>query len=649
MGWTPHRRKPFGTVVFSLFIIVLFNVGLSSNRLQGYDVCYIIRNNTSEKMNYDSDPALRSPWWVADDLDWALYGPILVRGMRVGDDIPLTKLVNVAGMRLFSHDDPERDRVKWIGRTPAGRLALKCLDGSPFDGEPCGGLPARPWKEWPDSAFHRRHVEYLKGVAVVVPADPGDVTGVARYSAVLKDIEPPGARSIFDLRWTNEHAFPVDAQFTLLGVGAFIDVLRSLGDISAKGWRILHGDVKNCYHQMPIGLGLSLACCLRLGDAAFRPTVVPMGFGKACFSAQTLMWEVLLHKGPEGDLGVPEELKNMTHVPGHIMLRGGGVIVLVYDSILLIAPKATVDEFEKRIKRNTAEINVVMKYITVEGATADFVFCGLRLIQDRNGLSWTLPAAKVAEWKLVVGNTLECTPRSIFALAGMLRFAAPILGWERQRLGRVSKLQSSLGNVSDWKKPCDGNGPREGLERMREMIMALPEDDSQKQHMKSHIPKRGREEPMFFAVDATLTHWSVCQMSQGQIVWQEQGIFVKEARIGVQESLVFAMAVRRAKIRDVTHAVIATDNTEAGRGFARGHGVDDIDGIVAGALYESAIIVADIGTDYNIADVGTRPDVSFSKENIALRTKRTWMCIQHAWRRFLGEKVVYSERTQEWK
>ena len=111
------------------------------------------------------------------------------------------------------------------------------------------------------------------------------------------------------------------------------------------------------------------------------------------------------------------------------------------------------------------------------------------------------------------------------------------------------------------------------------MIMALPEDDSQKQHMKSHIPKRGREEPMFFAVDATLTHWSVCQMAQGMIVWQEQGVFVTEARIGVQESLVFAMAVERAKVRNVTHVVIATDNTEAGRGFARGHGVDDIDRI----------------------------------------------------------------------
>ena len=609
-------------------------------------------------MSFDGDPALRSPWWVADDLDWAGCGPLLVRGMRVGDNIPLTKLVNVAGMRIFPSVDPKNDRVRWIGRTKAGRLAMKCLDGSPFD----GSEPTRPWQEWPDSTYHRRHVGYLLGVQVVVPEDESwcraDVTGVARYSAVLKDIDPPGARAIFDLRWTNGHAVLEDTLFCLLGVGAFVDILRSLGNITEKKWAILHTDVKNCYYQIPIGLRLSLACCLRLGDAFFRPTVVPMGFGKACFAAQALMWEVLLHEGPEGDLGVPNDASELAGVvPGHIMLNGGGVIVLVYDSVIIIAPKATVAAFEQRIKRNTTEINLVLKYLTVEKADADFVFCGLRLIQDRHGLSWTLPREKVAEWKLVVGATnangeaaMKCTPRSTFSLAGMLRFAAPILGWERQRLGRVSKLQSSLGTITDWDKPCDGVGARKGLEMMRKMIMALPDDAKEKQHYKSHVPKRCRQEPMFFAVDATLTHWSICRMEHAAVVWEKQGVFSTVERIGVQESLVFAMAVELAKARNVRHVVIATDNTEAGRGFARGHGVDDIDGIISGALTPTAtVIVADIGTDFNIADVGTRPEKDFSPENISLRTERSWKCTQHAFKRFLEEKIAYSERMGDWK
>ena len=36
-------------------------------------------------MSFDGDPALRSPWWVPDDLDW--IDSVRVRGMRVNDDI----------------------------------------------------------------------------------------------------------------------------------------------------------------------------------------------------------------------------------------------------------------------------------------------------------------------------------------------------------------------------------------------------------------------------------------------------------------------------------------------------------------------------------------------------------------------------------
>ena len=36
-------------------------------------------------MSFDGDPALRSTWWVPDDLDW--IDSVRVRGMRVNDDI----------------------------------------------------------------------------------------------------------------------------------------------------------------------------------------------------------------------------------------------------------------------------------------------------------------------------------------------------------------------------------------------------------------------------------------------------------------------------------------------------------------------------------------------------------------------------------
>lgn len=595
-------------------------------------------------MAFESDVPLRSPWWVIEDVLDDLE--IVVRGMRVGDDVPLTRLENVGGMRILPNADPKKDQVKWIGRTPAAQKALGILEGMPWETAP---VP-RAWGSCPDSAFHRDHLGYLRGVkALAEVVDRTQVTGVGRYSAVLKDVDPLGARAIFDLRWTNGYV-DKDGDFSLLGVGAFVSLLRAMGNISGKGFRCLHTDVKNCYYQMPIGKGLGLACCLRLGELALMPTVLPMGFTKACFCAQSIMWDVLLRAGPEGTLGVPVEFNEMTVAPGYIPLEDGGIVVLVYDSILIIASPTVIAGFEARIRMNAAEINMMLKYITVEGVDADFVFCGVRLLMDRNGLYWALPPVKVKEWKLVSGALkMQCTPRCIFALAGILRFAAPILGWEPQRLGRVSKLQSSLGNIVFWDKPCEG---LEGLAMMKKMIAELPENADSRQHGKSHIPKRGRRGPLFCAVDATLTHWSACVMEDGKVITRENdaGLFGEVARIGVQESIVLAMAIEIAEKAGATHVVVASDNTEAGRGFARGYGVDDIDGVISMALQRGiVVIVADIGTDFNIGDVKTRPDKIYTAKDIEMRTKQSWECMRYAWKGYLEEKIVFSERTGEWK
>ena len=185
---------------------------------------------------------------------------------------------------------------------------------------------------------------------------------MGQYSAVLKDIDPLGARAIFDLRWTNGYV-EADGSFSLLGVGAFVAILRAMGNVREKGFRCLHGDIKNCYYQIPIGKGLGLSCCMRFGDEVLMPTVLPMGFKKACFCAQALMWDVLLREGPEGDLGVPAEANDVDKAPGFIMLKDGGVVVLVYDSILIIGSQGVIDGFYQRITRNMEEINLKLKYL----------------------------------------------------------------------------------------------------------------------------------------------------------------------------------------------------------------------------------------------------------------------------------------------
>ena len=63
----------------------------------------------------------------------------------------------------------------------------------------------------------------------------------------------------------------------------------------------------------------------------------------------------------------------------------------------------------------------------------------------------------------------------------------------------------------------------------------------------------------------------------------------------------------------------------------------------------TVVIVADIVTDFNIADVGTKPEKDFSETDVAMRTQRSWECVNFAWKRFLTCKKSYTARTGEWK
>ena len=116
---------------------------------------------------------------------------------------------------------------------------------------------------------------------------------------------------------------------------------------------------------------------------------------------------------------------------------------------------------------------------------------------------------------------------------------------------------------------------------LKKMIADLREHAEDRQFRKAHIPKRGRCGPSFCAVDATLTHWSACVMEDGKVLTRENdaGIFGDVNRIGIQEARVIAMVIEIAENVGATHVVAASDDTEAGRGFARGHDVDDIDGM----------------------------------------------------------------------
>jgi len=118
----------------------------------------------------------------------------------------------------------------------------------------------------------------------------------------------------------------------------------------------------------------------------------------------------------------------------------GGFIVLVYDSILIATSRP--DDWKTRIERNFGpeKTNLKLKYISVEKyqesekQVATFAYCGFELSRNRHGINWRLEQKGVDIWKEVARSTLLATPRTVFRLLGILRFAAPILVWPQRRI-----------------------------------------------------------------------------------------------------------------------------------------------------------------------------------------------------------------------
>ena len=61
-------------------------------------------------------------------------------------------------------------------------------------------------------------------------------------------------------------------------------------------------------------------------------------------------------------LGVPESALESDKAPSHIDLDDGGVIVLVYDSVLVITSVERAEKWHDRLRTNCDRVNMALKY-----------------------------------------------------------------------------------------------------------------------------------------------------------------------------------------------------------------------------------------------------------------------------------------------
>lgn len=568
------------------------------------------------------------------------------RGAKAHPSVPLALLSNVAGMKC---------QGELLADIPYVWRALRTLRESPV---PPGTVFLDVYKT-PDATPYISHMDYLRkvGQLVLETTIPEEGTEsarkympyfqIGRYSAVHKT--PCEARTIYDEATTNALITDLGVKFELLGSCGLIQKLRGL-DFAAGGYRILHGDGKNMYHQYPVTRAHGLHCCVRVGRLILRPRNLVMGLRLACGTSQGLCWGIILRLKDNDDmLGVSPTVHCTSTAPGYIDLDDGGFIVVVYDSILIIAKEERAKLWEARLKRNFYECNCELKFLKLEAQTATVTYAGVTMESSRKGLAWHLEPEGLEIWQTGIDRALKSSPRTLFCLLGFARFAQGILGWSRRRLAEATKAQSMLGQVQAWDTAVPFLAPI--IDALKRLIGTI---DNTPQHRLSHVLAarcRGSDKEIFFAtVDATPTRWAVWPMLEGRVItmWKREGFFA-HGRGRIIEAVLDGTLGRPAITVDIDEAegltllegirlactvapqtrlrVFGNDNTDVGWSFAKGYSRSEgLHPIIekCTALSTATTLLADIPTAENLSDVGTRPTHIYEDTELEYRRESSW-------------------------
>ena len=474
------------------------------------------------------------------------------------------------------------------------------------------------------------------------------------YSAVYK--EETNARAIFNLAKLNEVGAGSDLKVRILGGHRFVARLR-LHDPRQGEWVIVHADVKNAYYGIPTGKELSAACCVRIGKKILKAKVLCMGWTHSCAICQALVWVTMFRKGKgKADLGVPRWVDESELVPDIVELEGGGWVIVVIDSIFMMLPKEKAQLWRDRLEENFAHVRWKLKYLQQEQVTAAVTFGGVVIYTEPGELKWGLEDSTVEGWKAVASAELLPTPRVFFRLVSFLRFVGPVLCWPQNKLGRLTKAQSDLGQVEDWDEQ---QVPEEAMQEACRLILGV--DASAISDRSTHFRKRGRGEVEFFAVDATPKRWAVYRMKGAEYMPSgddvRTGDFEQTMEIDNAESFAFYTAMGWSRELSASVTVVANDNQVVGysynRGYARkrkdGKSVDVLDTHIKEQRFtetESRLVIGDVPGSLNVSDIGTRPEKRYTEENREVRLKATWEILQETWAKFKENASTYVLRHQ---
>jgi len=550
---------------------------------------------------------------------------ILLRGARASPTSSLGVFKNIAGM---CKDRVAMARIPGDVETvvPFVKRAHEMLNEDPIDPKKVelarsANTGIRTSDRWSE---HLKHLQYEVGLLEDHAEDELDPLIVGRYTAVWKDVdtEPPIARAIMDLRRLNALCKDDGVPFEILGSGGIVEKFKELDP--TKQWGIVHADVANAYYQMGTGPKLKQRMLLRWGNKFVQSLALAMGFTHSCGIAQGICAGLILLQQPgDKDLGIDPRYYSSETAPGYMRLNNGGFVILVYDSILVVCPKKDVVAWHGRLRRNFESIGkLVLKYCEIAEDGEVVPYCGVEIKAGPNIFQWRVADGTLRTWATLRTLAVKSTPRTLFTIVGFLRFALDVQGSPRRVLGRVSHAQSVLGKVLFWDAEIVKPEEIERAWKVLDELLVKRQSESDWQHKRSHIPRKRKGTQIRFvivAVDATpLKYAAAILQEDGVVGGNVEGCFDYFTPIAEAECTAAKAGLCLVGAVDVDVVVQCNDHKAVGRGFWKGYSPQDLlDSLIVeglDAVDGKVLVQVDVPSAENFADIATRPDKNFSKE-----------------------------------
>ena len=153
---------------------------------------------------------------------------------------------------------------------------------------------------------------------------------------------------------------------------------------------------------------------------------------------------------------------------------------------------------------------------------------------------------------------------------------------------------------------------------------------------------------LFAVVDATTKRWAVWPMKDGFPI--KENVLEQEFQLDIvlAEAIAISKAISIAVRSGFANIIITSDNTAASRAFAKGFSkIEALDSIIRVHQYfHGRIVLADIASEMNLADIGTRPQKEYSRTEYDFRRTRTWEQLQTAWQIYKLYGITFLSRNK---